>query len=108
VVDPLCWESGFLARVGEPFLPIRAHQALKGVWRVLEHVVDLVNLAFLNLSDLLSDREQSINESINLQLVLRFCWLYHQAADVGPRLGWGVETIVHESFCDIFLGNSYR
>lgn len=105
-MDPLCWESGFLTSVWEPCLPIRAHQAFKRVWGVLEHIVKLISFAFLNLSDFLSDLEHSVHESINLKLILRFSWLDHEAANVGPRLGWGVESIVHESLCNIFLRDS--
>jgi len=74
-MDPLRWESSFLTRVGEPRLPIIAHQPFKSVGCILKYVVCLVGLAFLNLSDLLSDTKQSIAVSIYLELVLRFCWL---------------------------------
>ena len=99
--DPASRISSLLTSVGE--VPLIRHKSADSVWRVLQHVVRLIDFTFFNVSNLLSDLLESIDEAVDFSFVLGLSWLNHKTSDKGPRHRRGVEAIVHQSLSNVFF-----
>ena len=51
-------------------LPLITNDVIKSMRSILDHIVVLVSLTFFDLLDLLSDAFESVNKSVNFDLVL--------------------------------------
>lgn len=102
--DPASRISSLLTSVGE--VPLIRHKSADSVWCVLQHVVRLIDFTFFNVSNLLSDLLESIDEAVDFSLIFGLCWLNHETSDKGPRHRGGVEAIVHQSLRNVFFGDA--
>ena len=104
--NPFCRMSSFLARVAVS--PLVGGAVAQRVGSILQHIVRLVDFASLNLGDLCSYHCESFHKSIELELVLTFGRLDHQATRNGPAHRRCMEAVVHQSLRDVLLGHPGR
>jgi len=86
--------------------PLISRQVAQCVGGILQNIVFFVDFASFNLCDFFSNSLEGVNEAVDLELVLRLCWLDHEATYHGPAHSGSMEAEVHKALGDVFFCDS--
>lgn len=94
---------GLLSRVAPLPLAVSVafNQVVHRVGCILKHVRLSRYLTLFNFADLLTDTDESINESVKLLFALTFRWLDHQCIGNWPAHGGRMKAVILKTLGDV-------
>lgn len=103
LLEPWKWVCRSLARVA-PFplaVSISLDEVMHRVGRILQYVSSSRYLALFDFTNLATDTDEGINESIKFFFALTLSWLDHQCIGDRPAHSGRVEPVILETLSDI-------
>ena len=97
-------ESGFFARERE--VPVVSHKHFGGIRSVSDDIVVLGGFTIFDILYFLSNFNHGVNEAVEFGERFAFSRFDHQCLMNRECHCWGVEAIVHQSFCDVDGGDA--